>query len=142
MSELILNNLQTFKTQLVTNPTRTFKLEVRTLMPGGSDESVDSEPELSSVAVLGHKRANPSAKSECYRVAKAWKLKIVVPHDYVEKIMDLLAEIPRAKHQNIDLVFLTAQFDATNIANSNATFDVAVEGFAELNVAVGGFAEL
>ena len=101
-------------------------------MPGGSDESVDSEPELSSVAVLGHKRANPSAKSECYRVAKAWKLIFVVPHDDVQNIMDLLAEIPKARHQNIDLVFLTAQFDATNIANSNADFDVTVEGFAQI----------
>ena len=103
-------------------------------MPGGSDESVDSEPEPSSVEVLGHKRANPSSKSERYKGAKAWKLKFVVPHDDVENIMDLLAEIPKARHQNIDLLFLTAQFDATNIANSYADFDVTVEGFAQLKL--------
>ena len=67
-------------------------------MLGGSDESVDSEPDSSSVEILGHKRAKSSSKSQYYNGGKAWKLKFVVPHDNVENIMDLLSEIPKARH--------------------------------------------
>ena len=55
-----------------------------------------------------------------------------MPLDGAADLVEQLSEIPKIRHESIDFVYNTAQFDAMKIASAFDSENVPVEGFVQL----------